>query len=326
MQSNKFKLPSESLNVSNAAEQRSEFFDFNNANNRRSFILLAVGAIIGLGIAGYGLFTAAGTATNTVPAEYVALVNQRAIYRSDYVAQIQTTFSVPYEQATPEQRHQVVEDMINEELLVQRGLEVDLASYDPDVRNALVAGVELQMYADVLAKQPTDAELKAYYEQHKGKYASLGMMQLRDLMLNVVQNEDAAGLSKRAADAVAALRNGMSADDAIKKFQLRDSGLLQQSGKPELGDIFDFAAEANLPAKVYKAASKLKLGEVSEPIVENEGTHVIVMINRKQSQPRDFETVRSNVWTDIKNAEQEKVRKQTLTYFRNKSEILRGQE
>lgn len=312
--------------MSNATEQRSEFFDFNNANNRRSFILLAVGALIGLGIAGYGLFTAAGTATNTVPAEYVALVNQRAIYRSDYVAQIQTTFSVPYEQATPEQRHQVVEDMINEELLVQRGLEVDLASYDPDVRNALVGGVELQMYADVLAKQPTDAELKAYYEQHKDKYASLGMMQLRDLMLNVVQQEDAAGLSKRAADAVAALRNGMSADDAIKKFQLRDSGLLQQSGKPELGDIFDFAAEANLPAKVYKAASKLKPGEVSEPIAENEGTHVVVMIDRKQSQPRDFETVRSNVWTDIKNAEQDKIRRQTLTYFRNKSEILRGQE
>jgi parvulin-like peptidyl-prolyl isomerase len=324
MQSN--NLSRGSLNVSNATEQRSEFFDFNNANNRRSFILLAVGALIGLGIAGYGLFTAAGTATNTVPAEYVALVNQRAIYRSDYVAQIQTTFSVPYEQATPEQRHQVVEDMINEELLVQRGLEVDLASYDPDVRNALVGGVELQMYADVLAKQPTDAELKAYYEQHKDKYASLGMMQLRDLMLNVVQQEDAAGLSKRAADAVAALRNGMSADDAIKKFQLRDSGLLQQSGKPELGDIFDFAAEANLPAKVYKAASKLKPGEVSEPIAENEGTHVVVMIDRKQSQPRDFETVRSNVWTDIKNAEQDKIRRQTLTYFRNKSEILRGQE
>lgn len=312
--------------MNNVAEQNNDFFDFKNTNNRRAFILLALGAIIGLSIAGYGLFTAAGTATNTVPPEYIALVNQRPIYRSDYIAQIQTTFTVPYEQATAEQKHQVMEDMINEELLVQRGLEVDLASYDPDVRNALVSGVELQMYADVLAKQPTDDELKAYYQQHQAKYASLGMMQLRDLVLNVVQNEDPAAFNKRAADAVDALRKGMSPDAAITKFQLRDSGHLQQGGKPDLGDIFDFAAEANLPAKVYKAARQLKAGEVSDPIGESEGTHIVVMLARKEAHPRDFETVRSNVWTDLKNEEQEKVHKQTLNYFRNKSEILRGQE
>lgn len=312
--------------MANVTEQSSDFFDFNNISNRRAFALLAAGAIIGLGIAGYGLFTAAGTATNHVPPEYIALINQRPIYRSDYLLQIQNTFNVPYEQATPEQRHQIVEDMIDEELLVQRGLEVDLASYDPDVRNALVGGVELQMYADILAKQPTDTELKAFYEQHRDKYSSLGVMRVRDLMLNIVQDESTEAFDKRAAAAVQALRKGMPPDEAITKFQLRDSLHLAQGGKPDLEDIFDFAAQANLPAKTYKVTQQLRAGEVSDPIADNDGTHVVVMITRKQAVPRDFEAVRSNVWGDWRNTEQEKVRLRTINYLRNKSDILRGQE
>lgn len=311
--------------MSNAADN--EFFDFNKPSNRRSFTLLGLGAIVGLCIAGYGLFTAAGTATRTVPPEYVALINQRPIYRSDYLAQLQTTFSVSYDEATAEQKQKVLDDMINEELLVQRGLEVDLASYDPDVRNALVSGVELQMYADVLAKQPTDEELKAYYEQHREQYSSLGVLQLRDLVLNVESGENTDAFNKRAQDVVAALRAGKSIDSVIQQYQLRDSLHLQQGGKADVGDIFEFAAEANLPRAVFLASKKLQAGMVSDPVpVDGEGTHVVVMLKRRQSEPLDFEAVRSRVWTDIKNAEQEKVRKSTLTYLRSKSEILTGKE
>ncbi len=309
-----------------------EFFDFSSTSNRRSFALLGTGAIIGLLIAGYGLFTAAGTATNTVPPEYVALVNQRPLYRSDYLAQLQTTFSVSYDEATPEQKQKVLDDMINEELLVQRGLEVDLASYDPDVRNALVSGVELQMYADVMAKQPSDDELHAWYEQHRDQYSSLGILQLRDLVLNVEAGETTDQLAARAQAAIAALRAGKNIDakniDAvIEQFKLRDSLHLQQGGKADLGDIFEFAAEANLPHAVFLATKKLQAGEVSEPIiVDGEGTHIVFVTKRRISEPLNFDAVRSRVWTDIKNADQDKVRNSTLSYLRSKSQILTAKE
>src|ERR1700734_1833560 len=126
-------------------------------------VFLASGALIGLAIAGYGLFTAKGTRSNGVPAEAVALVNRRQILRSDFMTQTQTQYSVPFAQTTREQREKVLQDMINEELLMQRGLEIDLPSYDPDVRNALVAGVELEVTAEIVARQPTSEELHAYY-------------------------------------------------------------------------------------------------------------------------------------------------------------------
>ncbi len=312
--------------MSNATDQN-EFFDFSKTSTRRSFLLLGLGAIVGLAIAGYGLFTAAGTATRTVPPEYVALVNQRPIYRSDYLAQLQTTYVVSYEEATAEQKQQVLNDMINEELLVQRGLEADLASYDPEVRVALVAGVELQMYADVAAKQPSDDELKAYYEQHRDQYSSLGVWQLRDLVMNAQSNEAPEAFNQRTQAAIAALRAGKPVDSVMQQYKLRDSLHLQQGGKADLGDIFEFAAEANLPAAVFAAAKQLQAGAVSEPIaIASEGTHIVVMTKRRNSEPLGFEEVRSRVWTDIKNQDQEKVRTSTLNYLRSKSEILAGKE
>jgi hypothetical protein len=56
----------------------------------RSMVLCAIGAVIGLIIAGIGLFSARGTATNNVPPEDIALVNQRPVLRSDFVTQLES--------------------------------------------------------------------------------------------------------------------------------------------------------------------------------------------------------------------------------------------
>src|ERR1700686_5717791 len=172
-------------------------------------ILLAGGALIGLAIAGYGLFTAKGTRSRGVPPEAVALVNQRQILRSDFMTQTQSQFVLPFAQTTREQRHMVLEDMINEELQVQRGLEIDLPSFDPDVRNALVAGVQLEISADVMAQQPTDQELRAYYEAHKDHYVGEGVLRMRDLVAKSGAAATAEQAMANARQALTALRAGM---------------------------------------------------------------------------------------------------------------------
>jgi hypothetical protein len=300
-----------------------DFFDFNRIDSRRSFLLLAVGATLGLAIAGYGLFTSKGTATNRLPPEDIALVNQKPIYRSDFVIQTQTLYSVPFEQTTPQQRRRVLDDMINEELMVQRGIEVDLPGYDPDVRTALVAGVELQMYADVLAKSPADTELEAYYRKHRDKYASVGIMRVRDLMLNFIPGETDAQRSERAMRLVMELRHGARLDDAfMEKNALRDSGALLVSGKPDLGDIFDFAAQEKLQPKVYAAVSQLPAGQVSDPVSAGDGLHIVVMNERKMPAALNFNAVRERVWSDLKTEAQDRIRNATYNYLRSKADII----
>src|SRR5215470_6609376 len=180
---------------------------------RRSLLIFALGTTLGLAVAAYGLFSAAGTRIAGVPAEDVALVNGRHILRSDFITQVQLETSLPYEMTTKEQRLKVLNEMLDEELLVQRGLEVDLAASDPDVRMAEVMGVQLQIDADVLAQAPSDEELQKYYEAHKDKYNGEGIMALRDLVIRPtgeMTEEMAMAKAKEAADA---FRKGRDSGD-----------------------------------------------------------------------------------------------------------------
>jgi len=283
--------------------------------NRRSLVLFACGALIGLAFAGYSLFTAKGTRTSNVPPEAMALINGRPILRSDFTTQVQAQFSVPFEETTPVQRRKVLDDMIAEELSVQRGVEIDLPSFDPDVRAAMVAGVELEVTANVLAQQPTQEQMRQWYGTHKENYASDASFRLRDLVARTGPTRDAAKAAADAARAVAALRSGQSSEQVAKGFGLEDSG------RVDTGTVFDFAARAKLEAPVYAAASRLAAGGVSDPVAAADGIHVVVMIEHHASEPQAFEAVADRVWTDYKKAAQDQVLRSNVDFLRGRADV-----
>jgi mannose/fructose-specific phosphotransferase system component IIA len=305
-----------------------DFFDFSQPHVRRSMVLLASGALCGLLIAGYGLFTAKGTRSRSVPPEAVALVNQRAVLRSDFMTQAQSQFSVAFDQVSAAQRRKVLNDMVDEELMMQRGLEIDLPSYDPEVRAALVAGVELEVGADVLAQQPTEAELHRYYTEHQDQYSSEGVLRLRDLIVGPPLASATVPVAAQAgaSAAVAALRAGMPLEAAMSRFALRDSGRFMDTGHVDTGEIFDFAVKAKLEERLYQQARVLKSGEISEPILIADGTHILVVLEHRFPVAQSYEQAANKVWTDFKNAAQTKVRAANLQYLRGRADILLAPE
>jgi hypothetical protein len=284
--------------------------------------LTASGALIGLAIAGYGLFTAKGTRLGGVPAEAVALVNQRPILRSDFMTQTEAQYFVPFARTSREQRRKILEDMISEELLMQRGLEMDLPSYDPDVRNALVAGVELEVTAEVVAQQPTLDEMRAYYDGHKDLYSSDGIMQLRDLMVKIDAPASRAPARAAANSAAAELREGRPPEAVIKRYGLIDSGRFMADGHADLGDIFQFAVRAKVDDALYDAASPLRDGEVSEAIDESDGVHLILMIKHRFPVAQTFEQASNRVWMDVKKAAEARVSAANVAYLRSRADIV----
>jgi parvulin-like peptidyl-prolyl cis-trans isomerase-like protein len=287
---------------------------------------LALGALLGLAIAGYALFTAKGTRSRSVPPEDLALVNSRPILRSDFMTQVQTEFTTPFAQSTPEQRAKVLQEMVAEELQVQRGLEIDLPSFDPDVRTTLVAGVQLEITADVLAQQPTERELHAYYEAHKSRYVGEGVLRMRDL---VAKSGSAAGAQQTMANAqqaMAALRAGMPVDHAVQRYRLEDSGALMAAGHVDTDEIFEFAAKAKLAREIYAAAAVLQRGQVSEPIRQSDGVHVVVMLEHRMPVQEDYGAAADRVWTDYKNDAQTRVRDANVRYLRGRADILLSPE
>ena len=260
--------------------------DLAKVNSQRSFFLGLCGAVIGLLLAGYALFTARGTSTLRVPAEDVALVNQQPISRSDYLLQLQSLYSVEFSHATQEQRQKVLNDMIREELFVQRGKELDVASTDPDVRNALVNAVELEIAADAITSQPTEAALRSYYQAHPERYASEGIMTVEDYVFPA----NGAAVSQ----AIDALKIHAPTPDLIARFGGKSSG---KAGDEE----FYFAAKIHLGDRLFEAARGLPQGGVSAPIEVPDGIHVLYMQRNVKPALLDFVLARDKVLSDYRN-------------------------
>jgi len=247
---------------------------------RRSLLLAAIGAVAGLGIAGYGLFTAQGTRTATVPAEDAALVNAVPLLRADMIAQVTALYTIPYAQATRAQKQRVLDDMIREELYVQRGIEMGLSNDDIDVRQALVQATEGQIAQDATTAKPAEDELRRWYATHRSRYASEGMMTLHEWLL------PRGGDASRA---VAGLRTGAS-PGALG---------LRTTGRVDDGEEFYFAAEEHLGKPVFAVAKRLASGAVSDPIPAGDGIHILQMIRNTPPVATPYAEARDQVMRDF---------------------------
>jgi parvulin-like peptidyl-prolyl isomerase len=281
-------------------------------NVTRSMTLCAIGAVVGLAIAGVGLFSARGTATHNVPPEDIALVNQRPVLRSDFVTQLEGETGESFDQATRAEKLKVLDEMIHEELLVQRGLELDFAETDQMTRNALAMAMDQQALAEVTTSQPSEQQLREFFDKNPARYASDGILTVRHLVLPATGGGEPA--VQKAREAVSALRANTPVEAVIAKF-----GLTEPRND---GDEFYFAAQIHLGDAVYAQALRMKAGEVSEPLQAEAGIHIVKVIGNKVPVPLSFERARLQVLTDLKNAQQERLMAATMKFLRERSKIL----
>jgi parvulin-like peptidyl-prolyl isomerase len=278
------------------------------ANSRRSFVFMGCGAVVGLMMAGYSLFTARGTSTLSVPPEDVALVNQQPISRSDYLLQLQTLYGVDLLHATPAQRRKVLDDMIREELFVQRGKELDVASTDPDVRAAMVNSVEMEIAADAVTSQPTETQLRTYYDLHRARYATEGIMTMRDYVFP-------SGEPRAAAEAAEALERMPPTPALLARWHGSDSGKVAD-------EEFYFAAKIHLGEPLFELARNLPDGGVSAPIAHADAIHVLYMVKNRKPLPFDFDAARDQVLTDYRNDAIGRLRTGDEAFLRKRANVL----
>ena len=278
--------------------------DFSMVHPLRALLLTGLGAIVGLMIAGYALFTAKGTSTLVVPPEAVALVNQQSISRIDYLDMLQA-LGVDPKTASRARRRELLDEMIREELFVQRGKELDVAGVDPDVRNAMVVAVEQQAAASALTATPTEARLRDWYDRHRADYASEGVMAVRDLVFTLPS----------AQEAERALAQGQPADAVLARFKGRDSGKTS-------GEEFYFAAKIHLGDQLFAVARELAAGGASAPIPLQDGSHILVMAKNSPPTPVAFDDARAQVLGDFTKDAVNRFEKADERFLRKRANVL----
>jgi hypothetical protein len=278
--------------------------------------LCAAGALVGLGIAGYGLFTAAGTSTRRVPPENVALVNQRPILRSDFITQLESETGKRFAQTSRAEQLQVLDEMVREELLVQRGLELDFAETDQGTRNALVSTISDQAIAEVTTAQATEQQLREYFDQHPGRWATEGVMTLRNFVLPAAQGQRADEQLAQIRKAVDELRAGMPAEQVIARHGLTES--------PRQDAEYYFTVKYRLGEELFAAIRGLSGGEISAPLAAKDGIHTVQMIKNDKPVPLSFEAARPQVFSDYNDAAQARIMDSTMKFLRGRAKILIG--
>ena len=133
-------------------------------------IFLVIGGLIGLVLAGYGIFEKTSD-FNFQNQDAIALVNDVPIKNESYLRALDRYSSDSKNKMDDEDRAWVLQRLIEEELLVQRGFSLGMITSDNDVRGAIVRTLISSINTEAEAIVPEKEELINFYNNNKERFA-----------------------------------------------------------------------------------------------------------------------------------------------------------
>ena len=281
----------------------------------RGSVLLAIGAGAGVALAASGLVASSVTRGRGLPPGAVARVNGTLLRADDYARSLDALERDRRAGAEPADRRLVLDRLIDEELLVQRGLELGLARQDARVRRDLTAAVIDAVVTEHEDGTPSGADLEAFYRRERDFFARPGRLRVRQLWCRADTAADAPSAEARARAAAASLRAG-------EDF----AGVRARLGDPEIAPLPDALLS---PAKLLdhlgptalRAALELEAGAVSDPVRSATGYHVLQVIEREAEWVPPREEVADEVVAEYRRRRGERALRAYLDALRARAEV-----
>jgi parvulin-like peptidyl-prolyl isomerase len=278
--------------------------------SRSAIGLLGAGAALGVAVAACGILASRSGVARSVQEGAVARVNAQIVAVGDYRRALAGLANDRRDGIETADRQRVVDRLVDEELLIQRGLELGLAHSDRRVRADLTAAVISAAIAAERSSTPSDAELEEFYASHRDMFVTTARVRLRQIFFRVAENASAAAAEERARE-------------AIRRTQ---SGETFTSVAAELGDreIAPLPDALLSPAKLldYLGPTALRVtlslgeGEIGGPVRSGQGVHVLLVVEREPGSARAFADVRSQVAAELVRRRDEQALRRYLDRLR----------
>jgi parvulin-like peptidyl-prolyl isomerase len=256
--------------------------------SRRPLLWLACGAAAGVALAALGLL---GTDPSraALPGGVVASVNGKLIQAEDWARLVEGLESDTREPAGPELRRRVLDRMIDEELLVQRGVELGLVESDRRVRADLTQAMIQSIVVEVEDEKPDEEALRRFYAEQSGFFTQPGRVRAAQVFFRVRAPAEDAAAAARAAEASHRLRAG----EPLERVRA-------ELGDEEISPLPDALLP---PAKLreyvgptaLRAVMELAPGATSAPVRSGTGYHVFRLVEREEPQLPPFEEIAEHV-------------------------------
>ena len=259
---------------------------------------LVAGALAGLLAAGFGILRQADSG-NELPANALARVNEQIITHDNYDRALARLGA---NSTSDDAGAWVLQRLIDDELLVQRGLELGMAQSDSAVRNAIIDSLIASVTAEADAASPGDEELQQYLSENSDRFS---------FVTNV---------------SVAAWRTN---DEAVAQSfveRLRDDGSVTTSST--IGPIPDLPPGL-LPVELLRdylgpgiaaAAADMPVG--SSAVFARRGRWLVVQVLEKKSAVvTDLGTIRNRVLLDYRRSLADRTLREYLDDLHRRADV-----
>ena len=279
-------------------------------------LLLILGAALGIALAAAGLLQSGAVSRRALPGHAVAVVNGEVIRMDEYQRAVAGVAQERRGGADGPMREQVLDRLIDEELLVQRGLELGLARQDNKLRKGISAAVVDAIVADYDGAQPAPADLRSFYDTHRDFFTRPGHLRIRQIWCRVLAPADGPAALERARRAVQRLRAGDDFDAVRKTFGDAEVAPLPDTLLP-VTKLSDY-----LGATAVRTVLALEPGAVSDPIRSNTGYHVLQVVERRADAAPPFDDVRTEVLHEYRRRAAERALREYLDDLRRRADIV----
>ncbi len=275
---------------------------------------LALGAVAGIGCAAVGLLLS-GERDRALPANAAASVNGAVIRLEEYDRAVAAFAADRRDPIGPEDRRHVLERMLDEELLVQRGLELGLARHDRRVRGDIVSAVIELVVSQADGEAPTDGEVRAFYEQNRDYFAHTERLLVQQVFVRAAPQRSEDEARARADQAARRLRGGESFESVFRSL-----------GDPEVApvprDLLPVTKlREYLGPTAARAAQGLDVGATSDPQRSASGYHVLVLLDRSPGFAPPLSDVQAEVRVELRRRASERALRAYLDDLRERADV-----
>jgi parvulin-like peptidyl-prolyl isomerase len=271
--------------------------------------------VLGLALALSSILEPGSGRRRPLSAGVAAMVNDREISQESLNSAVKFLAADTDNPIGQAERRHVLDRLIEEELLVQRALELGLEVKDKSIRNRLAAAMIETIVAGVDQREFSDEEVEAFFLENRDFFSGAGRMWVRSLRFAVRDDQKEAETHASAREASHRLRQGVRMEAVAEGLGL--------SWNPSLPDALLPPAKVReyLGPTPTKAALGLEAGEVSDPVRAGSAYFVLQMVARTPPSSPSLAEVEPQVRAEMRKRAGDEKLKAYLNMLRSRAVI-----
>ena len=288
-------------------------------------ILFGFSIFLGLCLIAYELFYLKDSQNIFFERKAVAIVNDVDITEDQFLKYAINLGADIEEEEDREILELILERMIEEELLVQRGLELDLHTKDVQVRKELIQQV-INFIIKIENAEPTNDQLEDYFLKNIKRYESNKKIQINTIFIKSLDPESQFLGTKYDYKTLENKFDQIYNDIESKSFTEAKNNYNQETFFEIPRDLINIKdCKQYLGPTICKTLSSFKKNQISNPIFYQDGFYIIKLEDniKPKVDSSFFEDMKDKVLFDYNNERDDNRLKDYIQYLKDNAEIKR---